>query len=127
MVFLVTYSQLLCGDRASSRSGSPDEIGIFFFVPLAFVTSAFGMNVKELQENFPSIFVFVVAAVVTSLATYMLQCLVHNMGLVEDNVGESGLNICKWRHPSKWPDLRLSPSISLFPSGFSSGSIAVDG
>jgi hypothetical protein len=72
MVFLVSYSQLLCGEQGIAQAGEVARLTKLasFFVPLAFVTSVFGMNVKELQENFPSIFVFVVAAVVISLATY---------------------------------------------------------
>ncbi|KAI1740717.1 hypothetical protein F4680DRAFT_417589 [Xylaria scruposa] len=72
MVFLVSYSQLLCGEQGIAQAGEIHRLTKLasFFVPLAFVTSAFGMNVKELQETLLSFWVFIVAAVVVSAATY---------------------------------------------------------
>lgn len=48
MVFLVSYAQLLCGERGIAQA--EEVVGLMspaaFFVPLAFATSGFGMNIK---------------------------------------------------------------------------------
>ncbi|OQU96853.1 hypothetical protein CLAIMM_02878 [Cladophialophora immunda] len=71
-MFLVSYSQLQCAERSTAQASEIQRLTklALFFVPLAFVTSAFGMNVKELQQHFPSIWVFSATAVVISVATY---------------------------------------------------------
>jgi Mg2+ and Co2+ transporter CorA len=71
-MFLVSYSQLQCAERGIAQASEIQRLTKLasFFVPLASVTSAFGMNVKELQQHFPSIWVFSATAVVISVATY---------------------------------------------------------
>ncbi|KAI1391823.1 uncharacterized protein F4822DRAFT_106251 [Hypoxylon trugodes] len=72
MLFLVDYSQLLCGERGIAQEGEVHGLNKLasFFVPLAFVATLFGMNVKELQGNSVSLWTFVTVAVVVSAATY---------------------------------------------------------
>lgn len=72
MVFLVSYSQLLCGEQGIAQAGEVNRLTRLasFFVPIAFVTSGFGMNVREIQDNFPGLVWFFVVAIVVSAATY---------------------------------------------------------
>jgi hypothetical protein len=44
----------------------------FVFIPLSFVASVFGMNVSEIQGNFPSIWTFFLVATIISMASLIL-------------------------------------------------------
>lgn len=86
MMMLVNYSQLRCGEQGTMQA---DEIHRLtkltsFFVPLSFVTSFFGMNVKELQPSYASIWVFVLAAVVISATSYATMFWTTVWGLVSE-------------------------------------------
>ncbi|KAF2806255.1 uncharacterized protein BDZ99DRAFT_465902 [Mytilinidion resinicola] len=68
---LLSYSQLMCAEQGISQADEVHRLTklAYFFVPLGFVTSAFGMNIKELQK-FPSLCVFAIAAVSISSVSF---------------------------------------------------------
>ncbi|KAI8628593.1 hypothetical protein F5Y19DRAFT_106916 [Xylariaceae sp. FL1651] len=74
MMFLVSYSQLVCGEQGIPQADKIHHLTKLTssFVPLSFVASGFSMNVKELQENFLSLWVFVVTAILIAGATYVV-------------------------------------------------------
>lgn len=71
---LVSYSQLLCAEEGISQAAEVHQLTKLasLFVPLGVVTSAFGMNVKEL-DKMPSIWVFAIFAVCISLASFAVM------------------------------------------------------